>query len=128
MDAAPRHQTRRWAFLDFGCGAGRSARFLRALSARHVYAVDHDQDMIGQALSRGLDAVTFIRTGDTIPRPDASVGGAVSMNVFIEIRTPSEMRRACAEIARILTRARRGADHWFWLPGIRHGEAPLNRK
>jgi SAM-dependent methyltransferase len=34
-------------FLDFGCGAGRSARFLRARGARHVYAVDHDQDMIG---------------------------------------------------------------------------------
>jgi predicted RNA methylase len=38
-------------FLDFGCRTGRSARFLRALGARHVYAVDHDQHMIGQALS-----------------------------------------------------------------------------
>ena len=31
-------------FLDFGCGAGRSAKFLKALGARHVYGVDHDQD------------------------------------------------------------------------------------
>jgi SAM-dependent methyltransferase len=90
------------SLLDFGCGTGRSARFLRALGARHVYAVDHDQDMIGQALSRELDGVTFIRVDDTIPLPDASADGAVSMNVFIEIRTPSAMRRACAEIARIL--------------------------
>jgi predicted RNA methylase len=39
-------------FLDFGCGTGRSARFLKALGARHGYAAGHDQDMIGQALSR----------------------------------------------------------------------------
>jgi len=89
-------------FLDFGCGTGRSARFLKALGARYVYAVDHDQDMIGQALSRKLDGVTFIRVDDTIPLPDASADGAVSVNVFIEILTPSAMRRACAEIARTL--------------------------
>jgi hypothetical protein len=38
----------------------------------------------------------------TIPLPDASVDGAVSLNVFIEIRTLGAMTRACAEIARIL--------------------------
>ena len=42
------------AFLDFGCGTGRSARFLRGLGAQHVYAVDHDQNMISQALTPGL--------------------------------------------------------------------------
>jgi len=46
-------------FLDFGCGTGRSATFLKELGARHVYAVDHDQNMIDQALSRGLEGVTF---------------------------------------------------------------------
>ncbi len=89
-------------FLDFGCGAGRSARFLRALGARHVYAVDHDQNMIGQALSRDLDGVTFRHIGSAIPLPDMSVDGAVSMNVFIEIRTLAAMTGACAEIARTL--------------------------
>jgi len=89
-------------FLDFGCGAGRSARFLKALGARHVYGVDHDQDMIGQALSQDLHGVTFLLIDGPIPLPDASVDGAVSMNVFIEIRTPAAMRRTCAEIARTL--------------------------
>jgi len=42
-------------YLDFGCGAGRSTAFLKALGAGHVYGVDHHQNMIGQALSRGLD-------------------------------------------------------------------------
>ncbi len=89
-------------FLDFGCGADRSARFLKGLGAGHVYGVDHDQDMIDQALSRELDGVTFWRIDSAIPLPDASVDGAVSMNVFIEIRTPGAMARACAEIARAL--------------------------
>jgi SAM-dependent methyltransferase len=89
-------------FLDFGCGAGRSARFLKQLGARHVYGVDHDQNMIGQALSQGLDGVTFLRIDGPIPLPDASVDGAISMNVFIEIRTLDVMTRACAEITRTL--------------------------
>lgn len=88
--------------LDFGCGTGRSAKFLKELGAQHVYAVDHDQNMIDQALSQGPDNVTFLRIDSAIPLPDASVDGAVSMNVFIEIRTLDTMARACAEIARTL--------------------------
>jgi ubiquinone/menaquinone biosynthesis C-methylase UbiE len=89
-------------FLDFGCGAGRSARFLKRLGARQVYAVDHDQDMIDQALAQELDGVTFLHADGSIPLPGASVDGAVSMNVFIEIRTLDAMTRACAEIARTM--------------------------
>ena len=89
-------------FLDFGCGARRSTAFLKALGVGHVYGVDHDQNMIGQALSRELDGVSFLHADGPIPLPDASVDGAVSLNVFIEIRTPGEMRSACAEIARTL--------------------------
>jgi SAM-dependent methyltransferase len=88
--------------LDFGCGAGRSAAWLRALGAGHVYGVDHDPDMIAEAESRGLDGATFLHAHGTIPLPDASADGAVSLNVFIEMRTPGEMRRACSEIARVL--------------------------
>lgn len=58
--------------------------------------------MIGEAESRGLGGVTFFHSDGAIPLPDASADGAVSLNVFVEIRTPGEMRRACAEIARTL--------------------------
>jgi SAM-dependent methyltransferase len=88
--------------LTFGCGAGRSAAFLRALGAGHVYGVDHDQDMIEEAESRALAGVTFLHADGAIPLPDASVDGAISVNVFVEMRTPGEMRRACGEIARTL--------------------------
>jgi SAM-dependent methyltransferase len=89
-------------FLDFGCGAGRSAAFLRSLGAGRVYGVDRDQDMISQARARRLDGVVFEHMDEVIPLPDESVDGAVSLNVFIELRTLAEMGRACREVARTL--------------------------
>ena len=89
-------------FLDFGCGTGRSATFLRSLGAGRVYGVDRDQDMIGKALARRLDGVVFTRVDEVIPLQDASVDGAVSLNVFTEIRTLAEMGGICREVARTL--------------------------
>jgi SAM-dependent methyltransferase len=88
--------------LDFGCGTGRSTVFLKALGAEHVYGVDHDRNMISTALFRELDGVTFIHIQDTIPLADASIDKAVSLNVFVEIRTMREMISICTEIARTL--------------------------
>lgn len=89
-------------FLDFGCGTGRSTAFLKALGAKRVYGVDHDQNMLDAALSAGIDGAAFMLADETIPLPDAAVDGAVSLNVFVEIRTLSQMRRICEEVARTL--------------------------
>jgi ubiquinone/menaquinone biosynthesis C-methylase UbiE len=94
-------------FLDFGCGTGRSAAFLRSLGAGRVYGVDRDHDMIGKALARRLDGVVFTRIDEVIPLPDESVDGAVSLNVFVEMRTLAEMSRVCREVARTLRRGSR---------------------
>jgi len=88
--------------LDFGCGTGRSAVFLRSLGAGRVHGVDRDQDMISRALARRLEGVVFMRIDQDIPLPDESVDGAVSLNVFVEIRTRAEMSRICREVARTL--------------------------
>lgn len=88
--------------LDFGCGTGRSAALLRALGARHVYGVDHDQNMIDVALAKGLKGATFTHIDDAIPLPDGSVDAAVSLNVFIEVRTLNAMRQICTEVFRAL--------------------------
>ena len=88
--------------LDFGCGTGRRAAFLRSLGAGRVYGVDRDQDMIGKALTRRLDGIVFTRIDEVIPLADESVDGAVSLNVFIEIQTLTEMGGICREIARTL--------------------------
>jgi SAM-dependent methyltransferase len=89
-------------FLDFGSGAGRSTAFLKELGAAYVYGVDHDQNMIDRALATNLDSAEFLFITDTIPLPDESVDGAVSLTVFVEIRTIDAMRRACSEVARVL--------------------------
>ncbi len=91
-------------FLDFGCGTGRSTAFLKELGAGYVYGVDHDQNMIDLALATNLDGAEFLFIADTIPLPDESVDGAVSLTVFVEIRTIDAMRRACSEVARVLRR------------------------
>ena len=58
--------------------------------------------MISHAPTQEPDGVIFLRIDGVIPLPDALVDGAVSMNVFIEIRTLAAMTGACAEIARTL--------------------------
>jgi ubiquinone/menaquinone biosynthesis C-methylase UbiE len=90
-------------FLDFGSGTGRSAAFLKALGTRQVYAVDHDADMIKVARAKGLDGITFLQAGDdSIPLDDESVDGAISLDVFVEIRTLCTMRKVCFEITRTM--------------------------
>jgi ubiquinone/menaquinone biosynthesis C-methylase UbiE len=91
-------------FLDFGCGAGRSTVFLKALGAGHVYGVDHDQNMLDLALAAELDGVEFFLITDTIPLPDEAADGAISLTVFVELRTIPELSRACSEVARVLRR------------------------
>jgi SAM-dependent methyltransferase len=93
---------REQVFLDVGCGSGRSAAFLRSLGARRVYGVDRDPDMVGKALARRLEGAVFTRIDGVIPLPDESVDGAVSLNVFIEMRTLAEMTGICREVARTL--------------------------
>lgn len=89
-------------FLDFGCGAGRSTEFLADLGAGRVYGVDHDSRMLDVARARVMAGTTLLLASEEIPLPDASVDGAISLNVFIEIRTRGQMRRICAEVARVL--------------------------
>lgn len=89
-------------FLDFGCGAGRSTLFLKALGAERVYGVDHDQNMLELALAARPDGVEFFLIADAIPLPDEAADGAISLTVFVEMRTVTAMSRACSEVARVL--------------------------
>jgi ubiquinone/menaquinone biosynthesis C-methylase UbiE len=90
-------------FLDFGSGTGRSAVFLKGLGARHIYAVDRDDEMIRVAQAKHLEGITFVSTSHgSIPLDNESVDGAVSLNVFVEIRSAHELREVCREIARTL--------------------------
>ena len=88
-------------FLDFGCGTGRSSEFLRSLGAV-VHGVDHNLSMVEQAQKKTCDGMTFTLMEDVIPAGEKSMDGAISANVFIEIKTLDYMREACREVARVL--------------------------
>ncbi len=106
-------------FLDFGCGAGRSARFLKRLGARQVYAVDHDQNMIDQSLAQGLDGVTFLRANGVVPLPDTSADGAVSCLVSVD-GAARGARAAARSRGRYGDSGPRGHAGW-WRAGPRRG-------
>ncbi|OIP97743.1 hypothetical protein AUK40_02625 [Candidatus Wirthbacteria bacterium CG2_30_54_11] len=90
-------------WLDFGCGTGRSSTFLLQLNAKDVTAVDHDQNMIGQAVSiHAGQSITFHLIEGTIPVPDATLDGAFSSYVFMEMDSLDLIGRTMKEIARTL--------------------------
>lgn len=89
-------------FLDFGSGTGRSAELLKSLGASKVYGADHDKSMIAEAQKKASEGITFIAMDQTIPLQDSSVDGAISANVFIEIRTQGQMQSVCREVARVV--------------------------
>jgi SAM-dependent methyltransferase len=96
-----RHVTGRRA-VDFGCGAGRSTRFLR----RHGYdaaGVDISADMLANA--RALDPAgdyRLVPDGDLGVLGDASCDLALSAFTFDNIPTRAQKARCLREIARVL--------------------------
>ncbi len=89
-------------FLDFGSGAGRSAKFLKNLGAEKVIGVDHNHTMITLAQADQRDGIEFHLITDRIPLADSSVDGALSFYAFPEIKTVDDMRKAMTEIARVV--------------------------
>lgn len=89
--------------LDYGTGAGRSARFLRGLGAEQVIGVDANKHMLTRARADDTDRLTFLLLQDqSIALSDNTVDVAISAHVFVEMRTLREMQQAVNEIARVL--------------------------
>jgi SAM-dependent methyltransferase len=91
----------RKSLLDFGCGTGRSTRFLEAFRPQYILGVDHDKEMLLQARRLSTTA-KFQLIGKHIGTPDGIFDAAISCSAFIEMRTKSEMFTACREIFRVL--------------------------
>jgi SAM-dependent methyltransferase len=89
-------------WLDFGSGAGRSSHFLRSLGAGLVFGVDHNPSMVRQARSHSTGGTEYAVIDQVVPLVRDSVDGAISCNVFIEMRSLHEMATACAEVHRVL--------------------------
>lgn len=89
-------------FLDFGSGAGRSAQLLRHLGARAVHGVDHNIEMIKAARGLRIPGVHFHHVKGRLPFRGEAFDGALSANVFVELRTQRRMVEVCCEIARVV--------------------------
>jgi ubiquinone/menaquinone biosynthesis C-methylase UbiE len=95
-----RHVTGKKA-LDYGCGAGRSTRFLKSLGFE-VSGVDISRDMIKEALLHDKDGTYYhIKSGFT-PFKDSTFDVIFSTMVFVEIPSKDEMTKILREFKRVL--------------------------
>ena len=91
------------ATLDYGCGAGRSTRFLKTLGL-DVVGVDINQDMLEQAISRDNSISYHNIQGEHLPFENESFDIVFSSFVFLEISTKEEIEKIFSELMRVLRR------------------------
>lgn len=87
--------------IDYGCGAGRSTRFIKSLNLTPI-GVDISEKMLTEA--RSLDPSTQymkIESGQ-IPIADKAHDFVFSSFVFLVIPTKNEMKKVLTEIHRVL--------------------------
>jgi SAM-dependent methyltransferase len=87
--------------LDYGCGAGRSTRFLKRLGFNAI-GVDVSQDMLEQARSKdGSGEYRHIPSG-LLPFEDSAFDLVFSSFVFLEVSRIEEIERILKEMKRVL--------------------------
>jgi ubiquinone/menaquinone biosynthesis C-methylase UbiE len=87
--------------LDYGCGAGRSTRFLKNLGL-DVVGVDISHDMLEQARSRDSSTRYYNLQSEQLPFEDESFDIVFSSFVFLEISTKKEIEKIFSEMMRVL--------------------------
>jgi toxoflavin synthase len=88
--------------LDFGSGAGRSAKFLLSLAAASVIGLDHNETMIAEASKEKITGAKFISIKRLFPLAAESVDFAFSSSVFMEMGSLDDISQAFKEIYRVL--------------------------
>lgn len=88
--------------LDYGCGAGRSTRFLKSIGLNVTDAVDISGEWIKKA--RQADQLTSYHqiTSGTLPQADSSFDLVFSSFVLFDIPNKIEMKKALQTIHRVL--------------------------
>src|SRR6187549_3972491 len=77
--------------LDFGCGAGRSTRYLKE-TGLSVHGVDIDPSMLIQARMEDRDDIYHLIEDNKIPQRDAYYDLVFSSLVLLEIPTLHQMQ------------------------------------
>lgn len=87
--------------LDFGCGGGRSTRFLKKLGL-DTTGVDNSQDMINEAQQKDFDGTYEIIEDNKLTFDDSTFDFIFSSIVFMEISSKEEMTQILKEMNRVL--------------------------
>lgn len=87
--------------LDYGCGAGRSTRFLKRLGFDPV-GVDVSLDMLEQARSKGGAGEYHHIPSGLLPFADGTFDLVFSSFVFLEVSRIEEIERILREMKRVL--------------------------
>lgn len=87
--------------LDYGCGAGRSTRFLKSLNLI-VEGLDNSQEMIDKAIQLDLSVPYTLITNNQIPKKSNSYDIIFSSLVLFEISSLQELLKIFKEIYRVL--------------------------
>ena len=87
--------------LDFGCGAGRSTRFLKSLMpSAEVIGIDISDAMVNESRRIDPDGHYILSTGG-IPAEDAAFDLIVSTNVLVEVPDYDNLKSIAAELFRV---------------------------
>ena len=89
--------------LDYGCGAGRSTRFLKRLGFETV-GVDVSPNMLDQARTQDKSGKYHLITSGKLPFEDCSFDLVFSSFVFLEVSRLQEIEEILTEMKRVLRR------------------------
>lgn len=89
--------------LDWGCGSGRTLRWLRHFPAwrQHYHGCDVDAKAIAWLQGLGVPNIAHCPMDPPLPYSDGTFGGVVGFSILTHIH-PTRHRRWCEELRRVL--------------------------
>ncbi len=87
--------------LDFGCGGGRSTRFLKKLGLE-VIGVDISKEILDEAKKRDPEGSYYLIKNEILPFNDASFDIILLFAVLMEIPSKKKMKEIFNELNRVL--------------------------
>lgn len=88
--------------LDFGCGTGRSSRYLHSLGINKVYGVDKSQEMLDHAIINNDDINYLFIKDNYLPFESDYFDLVFSTFVMLEIATKTELLNIFTNIYNVL--------------------------
>ena len=97
-----KYATKNMKFLDYGCGTGRSLRFIRSLGYSNIVGVDISEDMLKQAKIYDPNGTYSLVVDSKIPYEDNTFDIIFMSYVFLEVGEYNEIVKILKEFKRVL--------------------------